>query len=636
VQTAVISYRVADFLKQHPPFQYMDEADLVGLASRGRVKFHETDEYLIWQGAAHGANVFVIQQGTVSLWEEHAGAKEAGGSEDGGEDVLRDIRGAGDLLGIDRFAGAEKSLHSAKSTSDVVVYAFPASEFSELVAKYPQAAQYLAAAASAGSVYQNPEQRQSADSVFLYDVVRGKPREACLGSTSICEAVTVMRASGREAIAIQNEQKQLTGILTADRVLQWIEEGGNDASWPVSSLMDGAATLCTLPLDAPISECVLAMASENVTTAAITERGGSADRFHGLVIAGDLASVFGEQPPSLLREIGTAPDFDALRELNLRVRGFLAASLHRAQSVDWLARFAHLADVRILERVLQVTRLELTGESPRTGIQDGSYCWCFIGAAGRRESLTLSAPGVVLLVDGDPGALIPWYNAVQSALNQCGYLPPTSSAAPGVNQLCASIEEWESRFTGWLQSPVQNDVYLARPMFDLLPVCGGKSLYERLATVVAGGVTKSFLYILANDCLSNLPPLTFFRDAVVSGSGEQSEVFDLEHTALDPLVDVGRVFGIAAGRALGASTLDRFKLAKTFLPEQESIFREASETLRAVLFHQARVGIRQRTDGSELPPALLSRHDRQVLKSGFRSILTLLEFTAECQWLEKL
>jgi hypothetical protein len=37
-----------------------------------------------------------------------------------------------------------------------------------------------------------------------------------------------------------------------------------------------------------------------------------------------------------------------------------------------------------------------------------------------------------------------------------------------------------------------------------------------------------------------------------------------------------------------------------------------------------------------LPPALLSRYDRQILKSGFRSILRLLEFTADPKWLETL
>jgi len=51
-----------------------------------------------------------------------------------------------------------------------------------------------------------------------------------------------------------------------------------------------------------------------------------------------------------------------------------------------------------------------------------------------------------------------------------------------------------------------------------------------------------------------------------------------------------------------------------------------------VLWQQGRVGIIQGTIGAELPPSLLSRHDRHVLKSGFRSIRELIEFTADPAW----
>jgi signal-transduction protein with cAMP-binding, CBS, and nucleotidyltransferase domain len=149
-------------------------------------------------------------------------------------------------------------------------------------------------------------------------------------------------------------------------------------------------------------------------------------------------------------------------------------------------------------------------------------------------------------------------------------------------------------------------------------------------------VDRDFLHILANDCLASLPPLTFFQDAVVDESGEETAVFRLEHSAVLPLVDVGRVFGMAAKKVLGSSTLERFAMARTMLPEHESIFREASETLRIVLWQQGRIGISQGTSGAELPPALLSRYDRQILKSGFRSILRLLEFTADPTWLKTL
>jgi signal-transduction protein with cAMP-binding, CBS, and nucleotidyltransferase domain len=161
-------------------------------------------------------------------------------------------------------------------------------------------------------------------------------------------------------------------------------------------------------------------------------------------------------------------------------------------------------------------------------------------------------------------------------------------------------------------------------------------LWQELDAAVTQTADRNVLHVLANDCLASLPPLTFYQDAVVDQVGEHVSIFRLDESALRPLVDVGRVFGLAGGAALGRSTLTRFETARSLLPAHERIFREAAETFRVVLWQQGRVGIIQGTTGAELPPRLLSRHDRHALKSGFRSILELLEFTAERSWLESL
>jgi signal-transduction protein with cAMP-binding, CBS, and nucleotidyltransferase domain len=142
--------------------------------------------------------------------------------------------------------------------------------------------------------------------------------------------------------------------------------------------------------------------------------------------------------------------------------------------------------------------------------------------------------------------------------------------------------------------------------------------------------------VLANDCLANLPPLTFFQDAVVDDTGEFAAVFHLGESVLSPLVDVGRVFGMACGAGLGCSTLDRFATARRRFAAYESIFRDAAETLRMVLWQQGHVGISQGTDGSDLPPALLSRQDRHLLKGSFRSIHRLVQFAADPAWIRAL
>jgi hypothetical protein len=102
------------------------------------------------------------------------------------------------------------------------------------------------------------------------------------------------------------------------------------------------------------------------------------------------------------------------------------------------------------------------------------------------------------------------------------------------------------------------------------------------------------------------------------------------------LVDVGRVFGLATGKVFRSSTFERFATAQTSWPEYAPIFREASEALRIVLWQQGRFGITQATSGAELPPAALGPYDRQIMKSAFRAILRLIEFTGNLEWLKVL
>jgi DNA polymerase III epsilon subunit-like protein len=163
-------------------------------------------------------------------------------------------------------------------------------------------------------------------------------------------------------------------------------------------------------------------------------------------------------------------------------------------------------------------------------------------------------------------------------------------------------------------------MYRSRTLFDLRAIHGDRALWRRLDAEVNAAIDTNFLQVIANDCLATLPPVTFFQDAVVDKTGEQIAVFHLEETALRPLVDVGRVFGLAGRSVLGQSTVARFATARSLLPEQQTMFAEAADTLRVVLWQQGRIGISQGTSAIDLPPALLSRHDRHLLKSGFRSI----------------
>ncbi len=608
MDTSTISYRVVDFLKKHPPFQSIEDGDLLDLAARGRVKFYEANEFIIWQGEPHKLHVFVIQQGTVSLWDEA-----------GGHATLRDVRGPGDLLGIERFTGAPCCLNSARSSSDVVVYAFPASDFEDLLLKHPHARRFVEAHDAVTADYQWSKDARNLHTLFLNDVA-GRTLSSASAEISIRDVARLMLVTGSDVMPIVDQDQRVRAVVTRDAVLDWVAAGAGDADGPSARLHRSAPPV--VGPTASVIEGMLAIAEADTAAVAVTSDGSADGRLQAMVTPRDLARVFGDQPIAILREIPLAQNTEALRELNHRTRAFAQQHLTSAASIDWLARFVWLADVRVVKRLIGL----VGGEAP-------AVCWCFCGASGREESLTRHAPQLVLIADEESGcaAARQSYARVSDALVACDYLE-RADVAYDRGFLTASTSEWRARYEQWLRDPVRTQMYRARPLFDLRPMHGLSSPWREIEGTVNGAVDRDVLGVLANDCLASLPPLTFFQDAVVEESGEQAAVFRLEHSALKPIVDVGRVFGLAASTVLGTSTLERFACARTLLPEHESIFREAAETLRVLLWQQARIGIEQGTSGSELPPSLLSRHDRHILKSGFRSIHRLLEFAGDSAW----
>lgn len=610
METAAISYRIVDFLKKYPPFSAVDESDLLALTADGRVRFYEANDYLLWQGEPHKMHVFVIQQGTVSMWDDTGAAT-----------TLTDVRGVGDLLGVERFNGSRSCAFSAKAESDVLVYGFSEADFDALVDKYPHVRQYVGNY-SGGVGFQASDGPRDPVSLFLHEIIGARTVVSCPPQATIADAVQRMIDTDTEALAMLDATRRPAGVVTAKGILEWVATGGGDARQSAAVLVHRPVTVGP---DTTVADATLTFAEVGADVLTLTADGTANGEVQALVTPRDLAPAFGDQPGWIVQQIETADETSHLRYLNARARAFVARHLSGPAAVDWLARFTQIVDAAIVRRLCTLMGADL----PQT-------CWCLSGAAGRGESLTLLGPQLVVIVEQDRHVAdaARAYDRVCAGLDECGFLPRETPFDRAF--YVASTGEWQSRFDGWVRNPVLTQMYQARPLFDLRAIAGAGPLRQHLADTVSTALDTTFLRVLANDCLANLPPLTFFRDAVVEESGEQTTVFRLERSALRPLVDVGRVFGLASRLVFNGSTLQRLGSGRNLVPEREGIFREAAEAFRVVLWQQGRVGIDQGTGGFELPPTLLSRNDRQTLKGGFRSIARLLEFTADFAWLEHL
>ena len=160
---------------------------------------------------------------------------------------------------------------------------------------------------------------------------------------------------------------------------------GGDVHQPVALVT--APPVAVTP-DASVADAVLAMETAGASALVLTTDGTSSGSVQALVTASDLGRLFGEQPAALMRGIRAATSTTELRELNRRARAFTLDYLTDAAAVEWLARMAHLVDVAIVGRILE---LASPGEAPG--------CWCFCGAAGRAESMPRVAPHLAVIAE---------------------------------------------------------------------------------------------------------------------------------------------------------------------------------------------------------------------------------------------
>ena len=232
--------------------------------------------------------------------------------------------------------------------------------------------------------------------------------------------------------------------------------------------------------------------------------------------------------------------------------------------------------------------------------------------------------------DGDDEVAHKFGPRISEVLRECGYHSLDNAITPANDGACRSLAEWKDSYSRWISDPVLSGLYAGLRFFEVASVRGDAAPVEALRQHIreAAKEDESFIPILANDSMANLPPLTFFRGLVVEDYGERTDRFDLRRGTLQPLADVGRVFALERGDASPTRTDLRLAATGEEVEEQRNLFVGAAGTFRVALYHQGRIGLRDGTGGWEIEPRVLSKLEKQLLKNGFRTIMKLLEFTA--------
>jgi CBS domain-containing protein len=581
------------FLRETPPFCDLPKPLFDAAAKAIEVRSFPAGKRIVERGGAPLRHLYVIREGVVRL-------------EDDGH-VLQ-ILEEGEVFGY-------TSLLTKRATMDVVVEEdlvaclLPGAEFERLLADAQFAGHFASGLAERlrHSLDRSPVATFQAD---LESPVESRATRAPVrvpATATVSDAARAMREANIGSVLVDADPVAIVTLRDfRDKVLA--EGLGPDT--PV--LRVASRPLRTVPSGTALYEAWQALLDAGVHHLPI-ERGGE---IVGVLSSSDLLRSTG--PIRVLRAVERLASRDALPGYADKVTQMVSSLLAGGLEPIVIAGFVARLNDALLKRILHWAEADL-GPAP------APYAWIVLGSEGRQEQ-TLLTDQDNALVHGGPDAARGHFGELAERVNRdleaAGF--PRCPGGYMARTWHGPLEEWEARFSGWLDEPNPNALLQAAIFFDFRKVHGALDLGALDAVLARAANERVFLACLAKAALEFGPPPTRFLR--LRGDG-----LDLKLHGISRIVFLARVYALEAGSP-ARKTIDRIgaALAAGLIgADQCATLCETYRFLLGLRIRQQLRSIREaRKPASAIVLSELTSIERSRLKDALRAINTWQENAA--------
>ncbi len=614
--TNVISKRVADFLKEYEPFNYLSFDDLIKIVNTIRVINLEKHKSLFQINDVLHDSFYVVASGVIHLTV----ISDA-------EETLLNKCYAGDIFGLRPFFAKNNYQMTAKAREESVVYAIPIAAFKPFVSQNSEVLNFLLesfATNTKGNLDKDHSlisdnsgySDNQSDMLYFQSLTYNKTPLKINTITSIKDAAQLVTDNMLDSILI-TENSYPVGIVTDKDFRSKVATGRVAFSNTIDKIM--VSPVITVTENISVAEAQLVMLKHGVSHLCVTYDGTDKSDVKGIISEHDLVVAQANNPGVLLKEIKRSQNAKELKLVRDKLADIIQSSLNKNIPITHINSIAGEITLAIVKRAVEQAILDL-------GSPPARFAWLSIGSQGRKEQLLLTDQDSILIfedVSADKYRDVKDYflklaKKATSTLEKVGYNNCLYGHMASNMLWCKSLTDWTKQYNNWINTPGEKSNEISSVFFDYEIAFGEQKIEDAMTDVIFKNSKNNALFFdyLGNDALKKPASLNFFKKFILEDDGEHKAKFDIKTRALMPLIDSARLMVLNNNIKGINSTYLRFKQLAMIDPKYSETYLNCAEAFLILSKFRTLEGLKNDSSGQFINLDELSKVDKEKLKNA--------------------
>ncbi len=603
---------ILQFISQIDPFDKIPKAALRELASCVQITYLSKGEVVDQGASKREKSLYIIRTGSIEQRKS--------------DGVLRAKLGPEDLFGF-TFLGNEVENgkeYQAIAIENSLVYVIPNSALQKLCTTYPECAEHFASQAQVrlksalDVVWSNKEK-----GLFIRrveDIASGRVAMVTAEQSIQSVANVMLEQCSPCAVIYQNEK--IVGLITDRDMTKRVIATGLSITTPISEVMSPDPQ--TIHPDDLVLHAASMMMQYNIRNLPLVKD----NKVVGVLTTTHLVQNHRVQAIFLIEKIKYADSVKALSSFTSERQAIFEALVEGRVSPEIIGKVMTMIMDAYTRRLIQIA-IDKLGTPPC------DFSWIVAGSHARNEVHMLSDQDSAIVLeenatDNDRIYFKHLAMMVSNGLAKCDYPLCSGKFMAATPKWCQTLPVWKKYYKKWVASPEYERLLNISVFLEIRTVYGNKEfesiLRDELHTNIRGN--REFLSMLVNDAVNTNPPLGIFNSLVLQKSGEDKKTLDIKKYAINLIIDLARIYGLAVECDLSA-TDERFKAANEKGMLSDDSYKNITNAYQFILSfrfaHQLDALKNGKEPNNHIDPNTFGSFERQHLKDAFRIIADLQE-----------